>query len=256
MKKLQAQGGMGGAAAFFGDYYASTGCYLVDADGNRMLDMFQQIASLPLGYNHPALEEAFSSPLMSTFGQSRAALGLMPPKELPQLLDETFLKIAPKGMTRVQTMLCGSSANENVFKAAFFRFRAKQREAEGRGATDFTDEELSSCMDNKAPGCSNDLSIMSFSGGFHGRTLGALTCTHSKTVHKIDVPAFDWPTAPFPKLQYPLEDHLEHNAAQERSCLQAARQLFQSRQAEGRPVAGMKITTFRQDWLDDHASDW
>merc|ERR1719359_190436 len=230
-KKLQAQGGMGGATAFFGDYYSSTGCYLVDADGNRMLDMFQQIASLPLGYNHPALEEAFSSPLMSTFGQSRAALGLMPPKELPQLLDETFLKIAPEGMTRVQTMLCGSSANENVFKAAFFRFRAKQRAAKGLGPTEFTEEELETCMNNQMPGCTNDLSIMSFSGGFHGRTLGALTCTHSKTVHKIDVPAFDWPTAPFPRLQYPLEDNLEHNAGEEQKCLEEVRSIFLARKA-------------------------
>merc|ERR1712039_327942 len=118
------------------------------------------------------------------------------------------------------TMLCGSSANENVFKAVFFWKRAKERAAEGLAATDFTEEELSSCMDNQAPGCANNLSIMSFSGGFHGRTLGALTCTHSKTVHKIDVPAFDWPTAPFPRLQYPLEDNKEHNAAEEQRCLE------------------------------------
>merc|ERR1719375_1091794 len=245
---------MGGAAALFGDYSRSTGCYIVDADGNRMLDMFMQIASLPLGSNHPALQEASSDPLMSTFAHSRAALGLMPPMELPQLLDDTFLKIAPDGMTKVQTMLCGSSANENVFKAAFFRFRAKQREAEGRGATDFTEEELASCMDNQAPGCTNDLSIMSFSGGFHGRTMGALTCTHSKTVHKIDVPAFDWPTAPFPRLQYPLEDNKEHNTAEEQRCLEAVRAIFQERKDQGRPVAGMIIEPVLSEGGDLHAS--
>lgn len=256
--KLQAhlgtQGGMGGATTFFGDYRASEGCYLVDADGNRMLDMFSQIASLPLGYNHPALEKAMQDPMMSTYAQSRAALGLMPPKELPQLLEDTFLKIAPKGMTRVQTMLCGSSANENVFKAAFFRMRAKQRAEQGLNATDFTEEELSSCMDNQAPGCANSLSIMSFSGGFHGRTMGALTCTHSKTVHKIDVPAFDWPTAPFPRLRYPLDQNVEHNAAEEAKCLDAVRQIMAERQSEQRPVAGMIIEPVLSEGGDLHAS--
>lgn len=253
-QQLQEQGGMGGATSFFGDYVASTGCYLVDADGNRMLDMFSQISSLPLGYNHPALDAVWNDPLMASFGHSRAALGLMPPKELPQLLKDTFLKIAPKGMTRVQTMLCGSSANENVFKAAFFAMRAKQRAAEGRGATEFTDEELTSCMNNQAPGCANDLSIMSFSGGFHGRTMGALTCTHSKTVHKIDVPAFDWPTAPFPRLQYPLEENQQENAEEEQRCLSAVENIFSERKSQGRPVAGLIVEPVLSEGGDLHAS--
>jgi 4-aminobutyrate aminotransferase/(S)-3-amino-2-methylpropionate transaminase len=251
---LQKQGGMGGATAFFGDYAASSDCYLVDADGNRMLDMFMQIASLPLGYNHPALQEASSDPLFNSFAQSRSALGLMPPKELPQLLDETFLKVAPKGMTKVQTMLCGSSANENVFKAVFFHARARQREAQGREATDFSEEELSSCMENQAPGCTNDLSIMSFSGGFHGRTLAALTCTHSKTIHKIDVPAFDWPTAPFPRLKYPLEENAEYNQVEEQRCLAEVRSIFRARQEQGRPVAGAIIEPVLSEGGDLHAS--
>ena len=114
------QGGGGGAVAFFADYKASHDVYIVDADGNRMLDMFSQIASLPLGYNHPALAAAQADPLMATYSTSRCSIGMMPPMELPTLLDETLLKIAPKGLTRVQTMLCGSSANENAFKAVFF----------------------------------------------------------------------------------------------------------------------------------------
>lgn len=37
----------------FVDLEKSSGVWLVDSDGNRFLDLFQNIASSPLGYNHP-----------------------------------------------------------------------------------------------------------------------------------------------------------------------------------------------------------
>lgn len=43
---------------FFVDFDKSQGNYVVDADGNTMLDLFCQIASMPIGYNNPALLEA------------------------------------------------------------------------------------------------------------------------------------------------------------------------------------------------------
>lgn len=50
-----------GTISFFVDLPRSSGNYVVDADGNRILDAFSQISSLPLGYNHPALLKAASS---------------------------------------------------------------------------------------------------------------------------------------------------------------------------------------------------
>jgi hypothetical protein len=57
------------------------------------------------------------------------------------------------------------------------------------------------------------------SGAFHGRTLGALSTTHSKYIHKIDVPAFDWPIASFPRYRYPLEENQRENDAEDKRCL-------------------------------------
>lgn len=85
-----------------------------------------------------------------------------------------------------------------------------------------TDEDLASCMHNAVPGAPS-LSVLSFEGGFHGRLLGCLSATRSKSIHKVDIPAFDWPTAPFPRLRYPLAEHARENAAEEARCLARVR---------------------------------
>lgn len=65
--------------------------------------------------------------------------------------------------------------------------------------------------------------ILSFrfttTGAFHGRTLGTLSTTHSKYIHKMDIPAFDWPIASFPEYKYPLEENVRHNQQEDKRCL-------------------------------------
>lgn len=53
--------------------------------------------------------------------------------------------------------------------------------------------------------------------------LGTLAVSHSKALHKFDMPAWPWPVAPFPKLKYPLEDHVEENQEEEMRCLDQVR---------------------------------
>lgn len=38
---------------------------------------------------------------------------------------------------------------------------------------------------------------------------------------QVDVPAFDWPAAPFPNIKYPLAENEAHNKAEEIRCLKA-----------------------------------
>ena len=43
------------------DFAASRGNYVVDADGNTLLDMYSHIASLPVGYNNPHMLAVFQA---------------------------------------------------------------------------------------------------------------------------------------------------------------------------------------------------
>ncbi|KAI5298016.1 4-aminobutyrate transaminase [Ascosphaera atra] len=105
-------------------------------------------------------------------------------------------------------------------------------------------------MLNKAPG-SPQLSVMSFKSGFHGRLFGSLSTTRSKPIHKLDIPAFDWPQAPFPQLKYPLDQFAAENAAEEQRCLAEAERLMKEWH---HPVAAIVIEPVQSEGGDNHAS--
>lgn len=108
-------------------------------------------------------------------------------------------------------------------------------------------------MINQAPGAPK-LSIMSFHGAFHGRTMGTLSTTHSKYIHKIDIPSFDWPIAPFPKYKYPLEENVRENAQEDARCLAEVENQFEKFAKKGVPVAGVIIEPIQSEGGDNEAS--
>lgn len=104
-----------------------------------------------------------------------------------------------------------------------------------------------------SPG-SPQLSLLSFKGAFHGRTLGALSTTHSKYIHKIDVPAFDWPVASFPQYKYPLSENVRENALEDNRCLAEVEDLIRQYKKREIPVAGIVIEPIQSEGGDNEAS--
>ncbi|KND88276.1 4-aminobutyrate aminotransferase [Tolypocladium ophioglossoides CBS 100239] len=202
---------------------------------------------MPLGYNNPRLAEAARTPAMVRAITSRPALGSFPSQDYAALLESGILKAAPKGLEQVFTATTGSDANETAYKAACI-WKGTQE----RGGKDFTDAEMSSVMDNQAPGAKK-YSIVSFKKGFHGRLFGSLSTTRSKAIHKLDVPAFDWPAAPFPQLKYPLEEQEVENRIEEDRCLKETAKIIDTAE---QPVAAIVIEPIQSEGGDNHATPY
>lgn len=234
--------------SYFVDFDKSKGNYIVDADGNILLDVFQQIASIPLGYNHPALRRVVQDPKNVSSFINRAALGLFPPVSFLQDIKDALLSVAPPGLSEVTTMACGACSVENAFKLCFMHYKSKHR-----GDPEPSMEDLNSCMLNQSPG-TPPLSILAFEKGFHGRTLGALSTTRSKAILRVDIPVFDWPKAPFPYLKYPLDKNERANKAEEERCLELTRQAIIDSNNAGKPVAGIIVEPVQSEGGDNHAS--
>ncbi len=77
-----------------------------------------------------------------------------------------MFQVAPRGLKCVQTMLCGTTANENAIKTAFIWYAAQKR-----GGKPPTEKDLETAMQQKLPGTPN-FSVLGFQGSFHGRSLG------------------------------------------------------------------------------------
>lgn len=125
------------------------GAYCEDIDGNTFLDFACQVASNPLGYNHPELLKVVSD-YNKRFPLKYAGQDFTVEEHLDMI--ESILGISP-GMNQVFLSNSGAEAVENAIKIAMH----------DRDKKKFT---------------------VSFQGAFHGRTLGALSLHHSKPVHR------------------------------------------------------------------------
>jgi len=129
------------------------GCYVQDVDGNWFLDFNAQVASAALGYKHPAITSVMKR--YAEIGAHKIAGQDFYNEEAAEL-TKTLLSIVPKRLRRVFLVNTGAEAVENCMKLVWRKV--------------------------------GPLSGVAFSGAFHGRTLGALSYTHSRAAQKKNYP--------------------------------------------------------------------
>jgi acetylornithine/succinyldiaminopimelate/putrescine aminotransferase/acyl-CoA synthetase (AMP-forming)/AMP-acid ligase II/predicted amino acid dehydrogenase len=122
-------------------YVRGEGCWLEDADGERYLDALAAYGAVPFGHNPPEIWRALRAV------EERGEPGFVQPSSLDAAgeLAERLLAVAPTGLRYVTFANSGAEAAEAAMKLA--------RAATGRAG------------------------ILSTVGGFHGKTLAALSAT-------------------------------------------------------------------------------
>ena len=230
------------------DDVASQGTIITDVDGNRFLDLFSSFALGALGYNHPRLLEVARSPAYVHASINPTSTPFMTSTTWFDLLQE-MERHAPAGMAKVFCVDSGGEGVEAAMKAAFIVHGEARRRAAGQPVNPLEQaaELQQAWMENHG----TDAVIVSFSGAFHGRGLGPMSATHSKVIHKADLPAFGWPTVPFPANRWPLEAHADENAALETASLA---ELERTLDAYAGRVAAVLVEPMQSEGGDRHAS--
>lgn len=231
------------------DDVASRGPYAVDVDGNVLLDLFANFALGALGYNHPAILEVTRSEAFVHAAANPTSTPFVTTSSWFDFLEALQSKYAPAGMAKVFCVDGGGEGVEAALKVAFIVHAERGRERDGLAANplELSEGEQTAILDNRG----TDAVIVTFSGAFHGRGLGPLSATHSKVIHKADLPAFGWPMVPFPANRFPLEAHHEENAAAEAASIVELEKVLAARPGK---VAAILVEPLQSEGGDRHAS--
>ena len=138
------------------------GCWLVDRDGNELLDFVSGLAVTSLGHAHPEVTEAVARQAATLVHTSNLYL-TGPAVELAERLKTTL------GWPDGRAFLCNSGAEAHEAALKLARRHGKRQDP-------------------------HKVRVVALSGGFHGRTLAALAATGNPAKHEPFEPLGGWVT--------------------------------------------------------------
>ncbi|MFH1261226.1 MAG: aminotransferase class III-fold pyridoxal phosphate-dependent enzyme [Candidatus Micrarchaeota archaeon] len=129
-------------------YKKANGCHVWDVDGQKYLDFCASVAVMNIGHNNPNVVKAIKKQLK--YGTHCAFSDFY--AEMPVLFSEHLVSMLPKKFDRVFLSNSGTESVEAAYKLARWHTNKKW--------------------------------VVAFKGAFHGRTMGSLSLTNSKPVHR------------------------------------------------------------------------
>jgi L-lysine 6-transaminase len=168
------------------DFDKSSGSVMVDAlTGKEYIDCYTYFATMPIGHNHPKMEEPeFRSSLMRA-ALANPANSDVYSREYAAFVD-TFRRVAVPDEFRYLFFIAGGAlAVENAMKAAFdWKAQLNQRNGIAGGGD----------------------TILHFKDAFHGRSGYTLSVTNTDPKKTARFPKLDWPRISSPALSFPTDE--------------------------------------------------
>lgn len=213
------------------DFEKSQGSRIYDkGTGKPIIDFMAHYASLPIGYNHPALSEPeFEKELLRVSKVKVANLDILSDEWCE--FFETFRRVVgPKGFDKYFFIEGGGLGVENALKAAF-DWKCHRNMRKGKGERGFE--------------------VMHFREAFHGRTGYTLTLTNTTDPNKTKLyPKFDWPRILNPKMRFPMVDgNLEATLEDERAAKNEIEKVLQEKADD---IAAIIIEPIQGEGGDNH----
>jgi L-lysine 6-transaminase len=168
------------------DLERSRGAVIVDAlDGKEYLDCYGFFATLPVGHNHPMMEDEGFQKSLLTAALSNPANSDIYSRQYAAFVQTFRDKAVPPGFRHLFFVAGGALAVENAMKAAFDWKAQKNRTAGIEGGGD---------------------KILHFEDAFHGRSGYTLSVTNTDPTKTRDFPKFDWPRVSSPFIDFPMDE--------------------------------------------------
>ncbi|HEX8152388.1 MAG TPA: L-lysine 6-transaminase [Thermoanaerobaculia bacterium] len=215
------------------DLEKSRGSWVFDSRrGRNVLDFFTNFASIPIGYNHPRLDNPEFRDKIASAAINKPANSDIYTTYMAEFV-ETFARVAvPPSLSKHMFFIEGGSLGiENALKAAMDwkvrkNFRKGYKEEKGG-------------------------QIMHLRECFHGRSGYTLSLTNTADPRKTQYfPKFDWPRIDNPKLRFPLtEENLADAERREQAALAQAKQFLVERKDD---VAAFIMEPIQGEGGDNH----